>query len=414
MSSDKRQMTDFEDFGGEIVNGEYHFPTLYNCENKRMWRIRIRLIPIKEARRTGINWNVDDRKYIDILPEHLGDVDIPPNTIAQVWTESGLKTGKITVSEPTYPKPANIGRANYRNSLKQAMIHARGHYLKHIEKGERTDCGESEKKTNRYFPMLAHNYDDYPPIYPVAVQPKLDGMRCLATIKDGVVTLKSRDGKIIENMDHITQDLSKIKINITLDGELYAHGLSFQENMKLIKKYRQGKTENIKYIVYDKVSDDNYSNRYRDIVDYRILNELTSKNWMPIEGCIIKSEEELLDYHKQFISKGYEGSMIKHSDKPYGINKRCDSLLKYKDFQDIDAKILDIVPAEQRPEQGVPVLEYNSQTFKAGCKMTHEEREELLTNKDEYIGKLANIRFFEMTDGGIPRFPIMVGIHQDR
>ena len=47
-------------------------------------------------------------------------------------------------------------------------------------------------------------------------------------------------------------------------------------NMKLIKKYRPGKTEDIKYIVYDKVSNDNYSSRYRTIVDYRLLNELSS------------------------------------------------------------------------------------------------------------------------------------------
>ena len=71
------------------------------------------------------------------------------------------------------------------------------------------------------------------------IQPKLDGMRCLAHIKaNGQVTLVSRDGKVIQNMDHIIRELSTIKQDIILDGELYAHGLSFQENMKLIKKAR--------------------------------------------------------------------------------------------------------------------------------------------------------------------------------
>jgi len=37
-----------------------------------------------------------------------------------------------------------------------------------------------------------------------------------------------------------------------------------------------------------------------------------------------------------------------------------------------------------------------------------------LTNKEKYIGKLANIRYFELTDDGIPRFPVMIGIHEDR
>jgi hypothetical protein len=46
--------------------------------------------------------------------------------------------------------------------------------------------------------------------------------------------------------------------------------------------------------------------------------------------------------------------------------------------------------------------------------MSHEERVDLLANKHLYIGKLANIRFFEWTDDGNPRFPVMIGIHLDR
>ena len=47
-------------------------------------------------------------------------------------------------------------------------------------------------------------------------------------------------------------------------------------------------------------------------------------------------------------------------------------------------------------------------------KYSHEEREDFLTNKKKYIGKPAEIRFFEYTDAGIPRFPVMVGIRLDK
>lgn len=135
----------------------------------------------------------------------------------------------------------------------------------------------------------------------------------------------------------------------------------------------------------------------------------------------IKNERELLEYHKEFISTGYEGSIVR-TDGYYKCNGRSSNLLKYKDFQDIDAEIVDIVPAEQRPEWGVPVLKYTNQkvsgvntyTFRAGLKYSHEDRKEFLTNKEKYIGKIANIRFFEYTDEGLPRFPVMVGIHTDR
>ena len=95
---------------------------------------------------------------------------------------------------------------------------------------------------------------------PVWVQPKLDGMRCLAIIKNGTVTLMSRGGKEITTMTHIAADLSPLN-NMILDGELYAHGLSFQENMKLIKKYRPGESTKVKYHVYDMVSKADYGYR---------------------------------------------------------------------------------------------------------------------------------------------------------
>jgi hypothetical protein len=34
--------------------------------------------------------------------------------------------------------------------------------------------------------------------------------------------------------------------------------------------------------------------------------------------------------------------------------------------------------------------------------------------KEEYIGQTAEVRFFEYTDGGIPRFPVCVGFRLDK
>jgi hypothetical protein len=38
----------------------------------------------------------------------------------------------------------------------------------------------------------------------------------------------------------------------------------------------------------------------------------------------------------------------------------------------------------------------------------------MLINKQDYLGKTAEIRFFEFTDDGLPRFPVMVGIRLDK
>jgi len=47
-------------------------------------------------------------------------------------------------------------------------------------------------------------------------------------------------------------------------------------------------------------------------------------------------------------------------------------------------------------------------------KFSHEAREEILRNKHMYIGMMAEIRFFEYTDSGLPRFPVCVGFRLDK
>ena len=47
-------------------------------------------------------------------------------------------------------------------------------------------------------------------------------------------------------------------------------------------------------------------------------------------------------------------------------------------------------------------------------KFSHKEREEILTNKVDYIGKIAEVRFFEYSEDGIPRFPVCHGFRLDK
>ena len=127
----------------------------------------------------------------------------------------------------------------------------------------------------------------------------------------------------------------------------------------------------------------------------------------------VNSKEELIEYHKKFLEEGYEGSIIRHSEEGYAVNKRSSSLLKFKDFQDIACEIIDVIPSEKRPTHGIFVCEHNGVTFGCGMKFPHKFREEVLINKEDYIGSIAEIRFFEYTDDGAPRFPVCVGIRLD-
>jgi ATP-dependent DNA ligase len=112
--------------------------------------------------------------------------------------------------------------------------------------------------------------------------------------------------------------------------------------------------------------------------------------------------------------------MIRHSDEGYAVNKRSSQLLKYKDFLDETYTVIDIIPSESRPDQGVVVCRMDPTgmtmggTFNCGMKFSHFERKVILSCKEEYIGQKAEVRFFEYTDGGLPRFPVCVGFRLDK
>ena len=326
--------------------------------------------------------------------------------------ESGIVDGKIT-RRSSECKPRNVGRANATTAEEQATKEAEAKLVNKMSEGYFKTIEEAEFHTVE-LPMLAKEYGkechkiDWDG--DVFIQPKLDGMRALFRR----YSFTSRKGNLIKNMNHISDELTGI--DYVLDGELYAHGKSFQENMKLIKKYRPGESESVKFHVYDILAGGNFKNRLsilQSIVN-NIAIECGLSNIELVPTYAIKSESDMHKYHQKFLDEGYEGSIVRHGDDEYKINGRSSSLLKVKDFIDIDAEITDITPNEKDPTHGTPHLMYNGKIFKAGVKMSHDQRVELLENKDDYIGKKANIRFFEYTDDGIPRFPIMVGVHEDR
>lgn len=205
-------------------------------------------------------------------------------------------------------KSKNIGKSNETKSKEQAIFEMESKIREKLTEGYFYTIKECETE-EVILPMLAKSFDDEKHKIDwnnCFIQPKLDGMRCLAHIKsNGNVTLISRDGKIITNMEHIMDDLSSIGEDIILDGELYAHGLTFQENMKLIKKWRTNTSELIKFHVYDIINDLPFKDRkIREFIkDLNTCQEVSTYE--------IINKEKLDYFHAINISEGYEGSIIR-------------------------------------------------------------------------------------------------------
>lgn len=332
--------------------------------------------------------------------------------------DSGLSDGKLVTARKTC-KGKNIGKSNETTGEQQAILEMDSKIAEKLKTDYFITIDEA-MNSQVVLPMLAKDYKEHSGKIDwtknVFVQPKFDGMRCFAIISGGDVSLISRENTdIIEkykgSVKHLLPELSKLPDGI-YDGELYAHGYTFQENMELIKKYRPGKSEDIKLHCYDFVSNQCIDERLSTLV----RNTMNCPAIKLVDTKIIYNEEELKECHSENLGNGYEGTIIRHGQQGYVLNHRSSNLLKYKDFIDIVARVIDVVPMDNRPDQGVLVCtsEDSSGLFRASLKFSHDVRREMLLNKQNYIGEICEIRFFEYTDGGLPRFPVCVGFRLDR
>lgn len=325
-------------------------------------------------------------------------------------------SGMVGTENPTEKvrtcKGKNIGKTNETTPEQQAILEGEAKIRKKL-KVEYFETLEEANNTVVILPMLANKYEDHAHKIEwkpknVYIQPKLDGVRAI----NPEDVIKSRKNEIIV-LDHVLEELKNLKEELgkefILDGELYAHGFNFQANQKMIGSAN----ELVKFWVYDIIENAKFSARYKLVEKY--VENLVNIELVPTYE--ITSVEDIDKYHNIFLEQGFEGSMIRHGDADYKLKGRSANLLKYKDFIDIACTIVDIIPCTIETTWGKPVLLLNDgsgRTFEAGTKMPVVDKEDFLINKADFIGKTAEIRFFEYFDSGIPRFPVYYGTRMDK
>lgn len=332
--------------------------------------------------------------------------------------ESGLLGGKL-VTHSKECKPKNVGKSNATTAEEQAVVQAEALIAKKLREGY-FDNELDAKNSSIILPMLAKDYfkESHKLVNKaLAVQPKLDGIRCMLFYdhKTGEVKTISRTNKPLDNVQHIIESVKNrmYDMNVTqdyiFDGELYVHGKTFQEVTKLVKN-KPGE-ELVQYHIYDMI-DINI-----DFVGRTFnLESLFGYNlqYVKLVSTTLNPVSPLRTFYEGYIAEGYEGMMVRVKNSKYKVNGRSSDLLKYKEFIDIALPIIDITPNDADPTQGTVWVEYKGKKVKTGAKLSHDDRKELLTNKNDYIGLTAEIRFFEFTDEGSLRFPVYHGIRIDK
>jgi len=328
----------------------------------------------------------------------------------------GLLDGKKHKSLQVITSGKNIGKINETTPVSQAVFNATSKVRKKLDDGYAETIEESRKKFSELLkPMLAQSYEKHKSKlkYPCVAQPKLDGIRCLARKSQGMVTLYSRQGKILDLVPHINNALNQVlQDGECTDGELYVHTWDFQKIVSAIKKVSEN-TPMVEYHVYDcpnmEKRETPFHKRFTPANQSKFANEnniLRSVQTMPID-----SETQLRDYEELCINNGYEGIMARNADSKYLFGYRSSDLLKVKRFIDNEYKIVDISEGTG-VEKGCAIFlceTLEGKTFGVRPTGTHAERKIVYKNQKDYLGKLLTVKYQELSNDGVPRFP--VGLH---
>jgi DNA ligase-1 len=335
-------------------------------------------------------------------------------------TVSGLKDGKQVNSEWKYATAKNEGRSNATTPEEQAKAEVQALYTNRLERDYHKNIKDVGK--SRFFkPMLAdewgHRKDKIE--YPVWVQPKLDGVRCIAS-KDG---LYSRQGKPILAAPHILEALTplfEINPDLILDGELYNHDLKedFNKIISLVRKTKPTKEDleesaaKVEYHVYDVPSSSQWKDRAK------VLQGFAQKYWQkgPVVGVcsvLAATEDEVDRVYESFVSQGYEGGIIR-TNSSYE-QKRSKGLLKRKDFQDEEFTIIKIEEGKgnwSSYAKSLIIALPDGSTQQSGLAGTQEYLRQVLEEKDDYVGGQATVHYFRKTPDGKLRFPVAKSLYK--
>jgi bifunctional non-homologous end joining protein LigD len=269
---------------------------------------------------------------------------------------------------------------------------------------------------------------------------KYDGFRMVATIRDGKVTLYSRNGKIISHsyLD-VAKALEGVKGDAVIDGELVALDKAGVAHFQLLQNALRHEAK-LQFCAFDLM--------FQDGEDLRGLPLLARKkrlkSILPRHKLIAFSRHRKGDgtrFFEEAERRGLEGIMAKRADSSYVSGARTDNWLKIKTSKRQEAVIAGFTaPRRTRPFFGALTLALREgrgwrYIGHVGTGFSHETLEELhgkliklRTAKSPFPGKVkdevvttwvkpalvAEVKFTEWTSSGEMRHPVYLGLRSDK
>ena len=291
-----------------------------------------------------------------------------------------------------------------------------------------------------FIPMLCKTLEDNRPFEKGSYlgQWKINGERCIitATVERDLFELvklhyRSREGvdwtSKLSYLDDILlpcipQEILDMMIEegVGLDGELYLPGYGINEINSFIKNTELPQHYKLQFWLYDICIENMSAKNRQNCIDDFLLGKVhrskihtkeehlnNTDRLVVLPNFYCSDINEAILRRDTFISLGFEGLVIRNADAEYQFGgKRNNAMLKFKKKEDGLFTIVDIVPeGTKRSNLGKFILknDINDELFECSYNATHEKQEEILINKNNYIGKKALVEYRERS--GIKRCP---------
>ena len=256
--------------------------------------------------------------------------------------------------------------------------------------------------------------------YPVRVEAKLDGLRCIAVKHNGEVSMFTRSGTLLETLPRIKAAIAALPLdNFVLDGEAMAD--SWEDSASVMMSPKSKKDDAAMcYHAFDLVwfadwqaqsTKLAYTERL-DILEPVILSCGESSPFRLVKSKTCANETELREFYSECLDEGYEGVMLKDIKAPYRW-KRSNAILKLKPVATEEGVIVGWYEAKESTKRagqfgGFVVLTPNGVTTRVGGGYCDDLKSKIFSDgPDTYIGKIAEVEHQPPTTvTGALRFPV--------
>jgi len=261
---------------------------------------------------------------------------------------------------------------------------------------------------------------------PYIVQPKYDGVRCRAIHlmtgtnhnEYGSCLLLSSEENPIYSVPHINLELTRLGITAELDGELYCHGMPFENIYSITSRTVNIHSDatKIKYWVFDVIPPDDkpilQMKRTLIIENLRGLSPIIQV--APFYLC--ENLDDVMRAFDSLVKEGYEGMIVRHIGAPY-VRKRSTYIMKFKPKKKDSYEIIGFQEEYDKEGLGKGSLgalvckSGDGNTFNVGTGFSAEQRQIFWEDRETLVGKIAVIKYQHITTAGhVPRFPVFVEI----